>query len=104
MASNHPTSLGEALARVFWLMAGPATLSLLAITMAQSYSGWFAPRSVAFLAVVVGIGLARWFDPRDSFGELASPAQRRRYVAVAAVLGIAGWVATNLLGIFWPET
>ncbi len=101
MASNQSTSCIAATARVFWIMVGPGILSILAIRIAESHTGWFSPLSIAFLVVLIGVTTARWLDPLNSYGEPATPGQRRRYLLFAGGIGLVGWVLTNLLGIYW---
>jgi hypothetical protein len=101
MASNQSTSTFEVMARVFWMLVGPGTLSILAISIAENHRGWFAARSIAFLVVLVAVITARWMDPLNSYGEPATPGQRRSYMLFTAFIGLLAWVITNVLGILW---
>lgn len=101
MASVPKTSVTVVLARVLWMMAGPAVLLLLAYTMTTSGGGWFSAASLSFLAILVAVIAARWHDPHDSEGQPTTPAGLRRYTTVAGLLGLAMWVLANAAGQPW---
>ena len=82
-------------------MLGPATLFLLAGTIAQKGNGWFTPASIAFLIVMVVIVVTRQFDPEDADGEPTTPAHLRRFTVGAIGGGLTAWVIANLLGNHW---
>lgn len=98
MASNQSTSLIGIFARLFWMMAGPAILLLLAYTLASNEKGWLAPSSIAFLVVLAGVVIARWLDPHTSEGEPTTPAHLRKYMVSTVGMGLLAWVIANLLG------
>lgn len=104
MATKQAASLVEVMARVFWILVGPGTLSILAIRIADNHQGWFTWRSIAFFIVLFCVAFARWMDPLDSNGEPAAPGQFGKYLAVTFGLGLAGWVLANLLGIYWLDS
>jgi hypothetical protein len=83
------------------MMAGPATLLLLAYTLAENQKGWFAPSSIAFLVVLAAVIIARWLDPQTSDGERTTPVHLRRFTVSTAGIGLAAWVVVNLLGNHW---
>ena len=104
MASKQPTSLAVTLARMFWILIGPAFLSIAAIAIAENHKGWFAPRSIAFLVVLALVIVARWLDPDTSDGAPITSSQLQKYFILTIVLGMAGWAAANMLGDYWQAT
>ena len=101
MASPPSTSIIGVLSRLFWMMAGPATLLLLAYTLAENEKGWFAPSSIAFLVVLAVVVIARWLDPQTSDGEPTTPAHLRRFTVSTVGIGLVAWAVVNLLGNHW---
>jgi hypothetical protein len=97
MATN-PSSGSIVLARLFWLVAGPATLLLLAAVIAGQGNGWFAPVSIVFLVILVGLVFARRLDPHDSFGEPTTPAGLQTYSVGTIGTGFVLWIVANLIG------
>lgn len=89
--------------RLFWMMIGPAILVLLTSSVAAQGGGWAAPQDLAFLVVLAAVILARWFEfrsgnPQTSTGDPATPADLRRYVIGATVIGLSVWVVANVIG------
>jgi hypothetical protein len=101
MAPNQSTSLLVVFARLFWMMAGPAVLLLLAFSLATNQKGWWAPSSIAFLVVLMAVVLVRWLDPNTSDGDPATAAHLRRYTAGAIAIGLVAWTVANLAGNHW---
>jgi hypothetical protein len=101
MASDQSTSFLGILARLFWMMVGPAILMLLAYSLTGNAKGWFAPSSIAFLAVLAAVTIARWMDPRTSEGAPTTSAHLRRYTVSTLGIGLVAWVVANLLGNHW---
>ena len=101
MGAKPQTSLLVVLSRMFWMLIGPATLSITAIAIAENHKGWFAPRSIAFLVILGLVILSRWLDPETSDGAPATAHQRGTYMMSAVVLGLAGWAVANMLGDYW---
>ena len=89
------------LARLFWMVGGPAILFFLAAKIAQNANVWMAPASVAFLFVLVGLVIARRFDPHDGYGEPATPTNIQRYTVAALIAGLGLWLIANVVGIYW---
>jgi len=99
---TKPTTSGVVvLARMFWLLIGPATLSITAIAIAENHTGWFGPRSIGFLVVLGLVILSRWLDPETSDGDPVTPKQRGIYMILAVIFGLTGWAAANMLGVYW---
>jgi hypothetical protein len=102
MATNQSNSVIGALARLFWMFAGPAVLFLLAYTITQKKEeGWFAPASIAFLIVLVGMIIARWLDSDNAYGDPTTPAEIRTFTAGAIFVGFILWIIANFLGNHW---
>jgi len=101
MAINQSSSLVGILARVFWMMVGPAILMLLAYSLTGNAKGWFAPSSIAFLVVLAAVTITRWLDPRTSEGEPTTPAHLRRYTVSTVGIGLVAWAVANLVGNHW---
>ena len=96
MATNTRNSAVVALARLFWMLAGPAVLFVLAYYVAHHDAGWADPASIAFLVVLVGVIIARRLDSENSYGDPTTPAEIRTFTTEALVVGIVGWVIANL--------
>jgi hypothetical protein len=104
VASNPSTSRMAAFSRLFWMLVGPAILSLLGLSMAEAHRGWFAPRSVIYLGMLIAVVLARWFGPIDSNGQPTTPRQRQMELTFLIALGIGGWLIANALGFYWRRS
>jgi len=100
METNHSSGL-VALARLFWMMAGPAALLLLTVSIAHKDAGWFTPTSIAFLIVLVGTIVARRSDPQNSYGDPTTTVDLQRHLIGTVSVGLMLWVAANLLGNHW---
>jgi hypothetical protein len=104
MTTTEPTTSMLAVAsRAFWMMLGPRSLFLLAYTIVSQGSGWLTALDLAFLVVLAGVLAARFLEfrggnPQTATGEPATPAHLRRYVIVAAPIGLGIWVVANVLG------
>ena len=104
MESKQSTTFLQAIARIFWMFIGPATLALLAIILIDKSVGWLAPQSIAFLVVLGMAVIARWIDPLDlDTDKPAAPGQVPRHMVLTLLLGIAVWTAANALGAYWSK-
>jgi hypothetical protein len=101
VAPNPSSSRMAATSRLFWMLVGPAILSILGILIAENHKGWFAPRSIVFLALLIGVVIARWFDPLDSHGQPTTPRQRQMELAFLIALSLGGWLIANMLSSYW---
>jgi small-conductance mechanosensitive channel len=105
MQDHQTTSIGAVVARVFWMMLGPLMLLVMAFTIAKNGNGWLSGVSIGYLGVLAATILARWLEFRDgaaltSDGQPMTTQLLRRFVVLAAVVGLAVWVVANVLGIF----
>jgi hypothetical protein len=103
MATQGHTSPVGSLARLFWLLAGPMFLLLLAVAVVRTGNGWLTPVDFAFLGVLAAMLLARWLEfragnPLTADGEPATPVHLRRYLVGATATGLAVWCAANVVG------
>lgn len=64
MNDKEAASLGEMVARLFWMMVGPLALAGLAYAILTSREGWLTAADFAFLGVLAGMMLARWLEFR----------------------------------------
>jgi hypothetical protein len=101
MASPHSTSSIGIIARLFWMLAGPAALLLLAFSLAGKKDGWFSSQSIAFLVVLAAVIVTRWLDPRTSEGKPTTRAHLSMFTATAVGVGMAAWAIAHLLGNHW---
>lgn len=83
------------------MFIGPATLLLLAYTLATNQKGWFGAASITFLVILMVVMVSRWFDPQTSEGEPTTSAHLRRYTISTLGAGLAAWLVANLLGNHW---
>jgi hypothetical protein len=86
------------LARLFWIMGGPALMLFLAAVMVQRGGGWYAPASVAFLVVMIAVAAIRRLDPHNGYGEASAPEDLRKHAIVTFGMGLIVWIIANLLG------
>lgn len=97
MSSPNPTFVSVC-ARMFWMLAGPAVLVLIAFSIWENPQGWLSPKGIAYFAVLALMLLARWLDPQSSDEGPAMPGERRRFAMIAITVGLAVWLAANALG------
>lgn len=100
------TTLGVATARVFWMMAGPLVLAILAYNIATTGGGWLIAMDVAYLVILALVLAARWLEFRTGHGQTAegeplTAEGLRRYMTLALCVGLAVWVGANLIGNVW---
>jgi hypothetical protein len=98
------TTAPALLGRLLWMMVGPISLALLALSIAQRRAGWLSAQSLAYFPVLAVMLFGRWLEfrcgqPMTSTGEPATAADLRRYLLVAGALGLATWIVANLPGI-----
>ena len=91
------------LARLFWMMAGPAILFLISIQIVFHGEAWFTPTDLVFGATIGGMIFAKWVeslgtDPRRADGEPVHPGDVRRFGIGLVAAGFAVWVLTHLVG------
>jgi hypothetical protein len=103
MTSEIHSPLLPQIGRIIWLLVGPLALVFLIIGIVRSGTGWLTGLDLAFFLVLGGMCLGRWIEfrggtPRTSSGEPAGPAVLRHYVLLVLTLGLATWIAANVLG------
>ena len=98
MASNQPVSGLAVLARIFWMMAGPAILLLSAYIAYTTGKGWLSPASITFLVVLAAVVGARCVDPQTADGEPSTTADLQRFAGKTIAAGLVVWAAANFLG------
>jgi hypothetical protein len=104
MNSRQTTDVSALFGRLLWMMVGPITLILLALSIVERRGGWLALPSLAYFPVLGGTILGRWLEfraghPMTATGEPATTGHLRRYQLTAATLGLAGWIVANLTAI-----
>lgn len=104
MTVDQMNSRAEGMANTIWVLIGPGALSILAIIIMQTNRAWLSVISIAFLVVVAAVAVARWYDPTNSDGTRVTPRQRLIYVIVTMSTGLAGWIGTHLLRVYWIES
>jgi hypothetical protein len=106
MSTQPMTSTAALFGRIFWMLAGPPFLIVIALYIAQRRTGWFTLLDLAYFLVLGGMLLGRWLefrsgDARTTMGDPATPADIRRYMMFAPLAGLALWVLVNLIGNHW---
>jgi hypothetical protein len=104
MKSGQTGSELVGVARLFWIMIGPAILLLLLLSLANR-GGWFTVQDAAVFVVLAAVMTARWYEfrngnPTTGTGDPATPTVLRNYLIGALLVGLGSWVAANLLGDF----
>ena len=102
------TSIGNACARVFWMMIGPMTLAILAFNVATKGGGWLIGFDIAYLLVLAAVLAARWLEFRSgqaqtTEGQPLTETGLRRYLMMTASVGLAAWAGANAIGNVWLE-
>jgi hypothetical protein len=97
MDTNRSSGL-LGLARMFWMMGGPALMLFLAAVMVQRGGGWYSPTSIAFLVVMFAVVAIRRLDPHNGYGEPSAPEDLRKHAIVTFGAGLVTWAIANLLG------
>ncbi|HVC93128.1 MAG TPA: hypothetical protein VND64_05525 [Pirellulales bacterium] len=105
---NSPTEHGTSslrllVARLTWMLIGPATLVIIGLKIASAGDGWLTRLDAIFFGVVGMILMARWSElksgeGRDSFGEPSTIATFPRFVRTFAAVAIAAWTIANIMG------
>lgn len=103
MQSKETTPTSVALARIFWMVAGPFILLLLTTQIVLSGTGWLTPWDAAFGLTVGAMILARRHefnagDPRTADGSPANVHDLRRFGVQVVVVGAVMWVIANAVG------
>jgi hypothetical protein len=100
--SNDQTVVGV-LARLGWMMVGPALLAVFAFLVVKTGNGWLTPVDFGFMAVAASLILARWLEfrtgsPQTAEGQPATPEHLRQYTIGVVVISLVVWVVANILG------
>jgi hypothetical protein len=97
--SSMPAFLG----RLSWMIVGPFAQAIVANSISERRDGWVSPLDLFYFVVPVGMLMGRWLEFRSSrpltaTGEPADGDHLHRYAWGLGLLGLAGWVAANLVG------
>ena len=106
MATRQITSFSVLFARLTWLLFGPLALAMLTYAIVTVGGGWLMAADVAYFVVLGAMLAGRWVEYRSGQGETAggepmTDDDLRRYLVGATVLGLAVWVAANVVGNHW---
>ena len=104
MPSPQSTSSIGIVARLFWMLAGPAALLLLAYSLTGNKDGWLSTQSIAFLVVLGVVIVTRWLDPQTSEGEATTAEHLRKFTMTTLGVGLAAWAVANMLGNYWLDS
>jgi hypothetical protein len=102
MATHQITSLRILCARLAWILVGPIALVFLTFAIVKMGGGWLVAADIAFFCVLAAMLLGRWIEYRSGQGETASgepmmQSDLRRYLLATSAVGLAVWVAANLV-------
>lgn len=103
VAPGQINSIGVLCSRIVWTVLGPLLFAFLVYTIAVNSSGWFTAIDACYAAVLIAMIGCRWHEQRSGSattisGELATQAHFRRYAVILALLGMAVWLISNILG------
>jgi hypothetical protein len=103
VAASHTTAPSAALGRIVWMMLGPLLLIVAGFAIVSAADGWTALSDIAYLVILAAMLVGRWLEfrggqPERADGEPATASDLTRYLLVAPVIGLAGWVLANLVG------
>lgn len=103
MAASHTTAPSAALGRIVWMMLGPLLLIVAGFAIVSSDDGWTAFSDIAYLVILAAMLVGRWLEfrggqPERADGAPATASDLTRYLLLAPLVGIAGWILANLVG------
>jgi hypothetical protein len=103
MSRSSTTTVPALIGRILWMMVGPITLVLLAVSIAQRWDGWFTLPGLAYFVALLGTVLGRWLEfrcgvPMTATGEPATADHLRRYALAFGTIGVGIWLVANLAG------
>jgi len=103
MQSEDTTSTSVAIARIFWMVAGPFILLLLTTQIILSGTGWLTHWDAAFGLTLAAMIAARRHefqagDPRTADGAPAKIQDLRRFGVQVVAVGAVIWVIANGMG------
>jgi hypothetical protein len=103
MSAEPMTSSAALFGRLFWMIAGPIGLAVLALRIAQEGTGWFTVTDLVFFIILAGMLLGRWVEfrsgsARTGMGEPATSDDLHRYLMTASLAGLGLWALANLAG------
>ena len=98
MSSNRQGSGLIVLARMFWMLPGPALLLLSAYVAATGGGGWLSPASVTFLVILAMVVATRSSDPQPAVGAPATTADKQQFAARAITAGLIIWAVAISIG------
>jgi hypothetical protein len=101
MAREAMTSAPAVFGRLAWMIVGPFTLAVCAISIAQRGDGRLSPADLIYLLALGEMMIGRrtefrYSQPLTATGEPAMADHLRRYTLLLSTLGI--WVAAKLIG------
>lgn len=92
--STRPTTSSVAFfGHLSWIIVGPMFLMVLALSIARRNTGWLTLLDLCFRLILGGMLLGRWLEFRSGtavtgIGGPAMPADLRRYLVVATLVGL----------------
>ena len=100
------TSAAAFFGRIFWMIADPILLAVLALNIAHQGTGWFTLIDLAYFFVLAGMLLGKWLEFRSGsamtgMGEPATVDHLRRYLEATSTVGLGLWVLVNHVGNHW---
>jgi len=103
MNAGRTSPLVALLGRVCWMLVGPLALVLFTYGIIRAGSGWVTWIDLGYFIVLGLMVGGRWLEfrggnPLTSTGEPAKSEDLRRYTTTATGVGLAIWIAANILG------
>jgi hypothetical protein len=86
-----------------WAFIGPLGMLVMLVKIAEQGDGWATGHDVTFFVLMFAAVGARWIDyrcgdPITGQGKGAKPGGAGRYTLLIVPLGLALWIAANLIG------
>ena len=85
------TSAAAFFGRIFWMIADPILLAVLALNIAHQGTGWFTLIDLAYFFVLAGMLLGKWLEFRSAMTGMGEPAtvdHLRRYLVATSTVGL----------------
>jgi hypothetical protein len=100
------TPFTVALARLVWMLLGPAALFLLTFNIASKGGGWVTAADVVYFAILALVLAARWWEYHSGQGQTATgepltAAGLRTSLVVTLAVGLGVWLVANVIGNHW---
>jgi hypothetical protein len=88
------------------MLLGPAALFLMTFNIASKGGGWLTTVDIGYFVLLALVLAARWLEYNSGQGQTSTgdPLTAKglwTYTLMAGAVGLAVWLAANLIGNYW---